>query len=358
MGDNDSSMGDDRQEFDANCSLLSNIISSKPIPNSLATTENLSDSLLCRRLANKTQIRSSPTCSLLDTLPKDVLVRDILGFLTDKGTKVFFEAVGNTRLQSNSFAEVRNQFCLLHGSKFEDSESFVISANDESITHNRKRSCPECFAEQQRTKRCHGCKIFYPHDDQSIANSKAFPGLKCQKCDRMAFCKACLSNEQPRRTSEPTILSGWHGRKHGLVDQRPRKSSCHNYCCSSSFTNTMCGEYVCSDCSDDNQKLLRLNESYENSGMEVCDDCGKSTCLDPHCLVCADFKLMHMVCKFSPEDAYKVDIGGLLFGSKRNGSNINKFRRNLSDCVVWIFVGLMLSKMWWFKKQHELQLAM
>lgn len=330
-GDNDSTM------YDANYSLIYKMNLSKPIPNSLATTENRS--------------ASSPNCTLLDILPKDVLVRDIMGFLTDKGVKVFFEAVGNTRLQSHSFAQVRNQFCLSHGSKFEDPESFVTSGDETKHTiHNRKRSCPECFAEQQKAKRCHGCKIFYPHSAHSM--SKAFPGLRCQNCNHLAFCKQCLSNEPPTK-NEPTMLSSWHGRKHGLV-QQPRKSSCHNYCCSSSFTNTMCGEYMCMDCSDDHQAF----ESNEHSGIEVCDGCGKSTCLDVHCLVCADFKLMHMVCKFSPEDAYTVDIGGLLFGSKRNGSNINKLRRNLSDCVVWIFVGLMLSKMWWFKQQHELQLAL
>ena len=293
------------------------------------------------------------SCLLLDTLPKDVLARDILGYLTDKGTKNFFEALGATRLKSPSFAEVRNQFCLKHGSKFEDSESFVTSHSDDNIIqqpncilNKRKRCCPECYAEEHTTTRCHGCKVFYPTNNKSKKN-KAFLGLKCQKCDHMAFCRACLSNEQPR-TCESTIHSSLFGRKHSLSDQNRRKSSCHNYCCSSVFTNTMCGEYVCSDCCDDNQKQLRQNhsESYDNSGIEVCEDCGKSTCLDPHCLVCADFKLIHMVCKFSPEDAYRMDIGGLLFGSKRNGSNLNKLRRTVSDCMVWIFVGLMLSKMW------------
>ena len=329
--DKDNSTNDYYPEFGQHCSLLYQMKSAEPIPNAL-----------------------KPSCLLLDTLPKDVLARDILGYLTDKGTKNFFESLGTTRLKSASFSEVRNQFCLKHGSKFEDFESFVTSENkDDAETqpqHNplnkRKRCCPECYAEQYSTTRCHGCKVFYPTNTKSNHN-KAFPGLKCQKCDHMAFCRTCLSNEQPI-CGESAMHSSLYGRKHSLDDQNRRKSSCHNYCCSSFFTNTMCGEYVCSDCCDDNQKELRKNhsESHDNSGIEVCEDCGKSTCLDPHCLVCADFKLIHMVCKFSPEDAYRMDIGGLLFGSKRNGSNLNKLRRTVSDCMVWVFVGLMVSKMW------------
>ncbi len=357
---------DRRPHLTQRCSLDFTMESSKPIPNSLISSFS-SYGILPRKMQRSCQrlaTNSNTSCPLLDTLPNEVLSRDILGFLTDKGTKNFFQALGKTRLQSHSFSEIRNQFCVKHGSKFEMTESFVTSHknNNEtqqqqqqqqqnSIVHKRKRSCPECFAEQHETKRCHGCKIFYPNSHNS-ENNEAFPGLKCQKCDYMAFCRACLSNEQPRTCGQSTRhhhLSSSFGRKHSGSDPNRKTSSCHNYCCSSFFTNTMCGEYVCSDCCDDHQKALRhsFDDHSGSSSMEICNDCGKSTCLDPHCLVCADFKLIHLVCEFSPEDAYRVDLGGLLFGSKRNGSNLNnKLRRTISDCMVWIVVGLMLSKMW------------
>jgi len=65
-----------------------------------------------------------------------------------------------------------------------------------------------------------------------------------------------------------------------------------------------------------------------------------------------------MSCRFSPEEAYRVDIRGILWGSKTNGSNSSselstKLRRNLSDGVVWILFLMALSKMWWFQKQQQ-----
>lgn len=336
-------------------------------------------------LATKPETRpNSNRCTLLESVPKEVLARDILGFLTDKGVKVFFDSLGEERLQSPSFSELRSQFCLRHGSKLEDPESFLSNTidDDQGDSHQssnkkshgnkplvkpgsrRKRCCPECHAEQQQTKRCHGCKVFYPNSRERDANNKAFPGLWCQKCDHMAFCNNCLSSKDSCGSAVlATTLSASFGRKHRLCNHNHnRASSCHNYCCPNVFTNTMCGEFVCLDCSDENQKLLRNSDEplcrYDGSAVETCEECGKSTCLDPHCLVCADFKLIHMSCKFSPEDAYKVDIGGILFGSKNNGSNLNlstKLRRNLSDCVVWIFVLMALSKMWWFQKQQQQQ---
>ena len=310
--------------------------------------------------------------SLLESIPKEVLARDILGFLTDKGVKTFFDTLGERRMQSQAFSEFRNQFCTRHGSKLEDPETFVNDdtgdeANEKDRCQqmqilrkprSRKRSCPECHAEEKQSKRCHGCKVFFPnHRDRR-------PGLSCQKCDHLAFCSVCLSNEKARCNSAvlATTLSSSFGRKHRLCNHNGR-SSCLNYCCPNVFTNTMCGEFVCLDCSDENEKHLRKPSDskpnhqqqenqqqkyrFDGSAIETCEECGKSTCLDPHCLVCADFKLIHMSCKFSPDDAYKVDIGGILFGSKNNGSNLNlstTLRRNLSDCVVWIFVFMALSK--------------
>ena len=110
------------------------------------------------------------------------------------------------------------------------------------------------------------------------------------------------------------------------------------------------------DCGDEN--LRRTAAVDEPHHVEVCEECGKSTCLDPHCLVCADFKLIHMSCRFSPEDAYKVDLGGILWGTKNNGSNSNlsaKLRRKLWDGIVFVFAIMALSKMWWFHLQQQQQ---
>lgn len=319
-----------------------------------------------------------PKTNLLDSIPKEVLARDILGFLTDKGVKVFFDSLGEERIKSPSFLEIRNQFCQKHGSRLEDADSFVTSSSDNESTNNkhrgsqilskpgspRKRCCPECHAEQQNVKRCHGCKVFYPSSRDKNNSNKAFPGLWCQSCDHMAFCKTCLSNDNGGCGSAvlATTLQqapASFGRKHRVGYNNNNnnnhfyngRASCHNYCCSNVFTNTMCGEFVCLDCGDENQKRTRLdnnnNKEDEHLAVETCEECGKSTCLDPNCLVCADFKLIHMSCKFSPEDAYNVDITNLS----------PKVRRNLSDCLVWMLVFMALSKMWWFQQQqHQQQL--
>ncbi len=332
--------------------------------------------VMTKPLSPTTMTKTIPTTTsrnLLDSVPKEVLARDILGFLTDKGVKVFFDTLGEERIQSPTFSDIRNQFCQKHGSKLEDPNTFFTSnENDDNNTATKprgilskptsQRCCPECHAEQQKAKRCHGCKVFYPASrDASNTNNKAFPGLWCQSCDHMAFCKDCLSNESGGCGSAAlatTMLqqAPLFGRKHRLGNKNNNNSqshryngraSCHNYCCPNVFTNTMCGEFVCFDCGDENQKLLRdkKDSGDEHLAIETCEECGKSTCLDSNCLVCADFKLIHMSCKFSPEDAYNVDIGNLS----------PRLRRNLSDCLVLILVLMALSKMWWFQKQQQEQ---
>jgi hypothetical protein len=308
------------------------------------------------------------------------LARDILGFLTDKAVKVFLDSLGKENLNSRACSELRRQFCTRHGSRLEDPTTFHISPvdNDDGdevvgerckTISSRKRSCPECYAEQQNTKRCNGCKVFYPRFRDPNKDGKDFPGLWCQRCDRMAYCNSCLSNEQDGCGSEiDNVFTsfGAFGRK---LPTRRRycggRVSCHNYCCPNVFTNTMCGEFVCDDCGDERQRLIKNGEDQDDplhdpvaNSIETCDECGKATCLDPNCLVCADFKLIHMSCRFSPEEAYRVDIRGILWGSKTNGSNSNselstKLRRNLSDGVVWILFLMALSKMWWFQKQQQ-----
>eukprot|EP00531_Pseudo-nitzschia_arenysensis_P012500 CAMPEP_0116138714 /NCGR_PEP_ID=MMETSP0329-20121206/12924_1 /TAXON_ID=697910 /ORGANISM="Pseudo-nitzschia arenysensis, Strain B593" /LENGTH=389 /DNA_ID=CAMNT_0003633705 /DNA_START=65 /DNA_END=1234 /DNA_ORIENTATION=- len=295
--------------------------------------------------------------NLLELIPKEVLAKDILGFLTDKGVKVFFDSLGKERIKSPSFSLLRNQFCLKHGSRLEDQASFQMGIL--SKPGSRKRCCPECHSEQQNVKRCHGCKVFYPASrdpNDNMSTNKSFPGLWCQSCDHMAFCKTCLSNENNGCGSAilASVLQqspAAFGRKHRLGGNNNQnqffngRASCHNYCCSNIFTNTMCGEFVCLDCGDENQKLLRDNQEQEHLAVETCEKCGKSTCLDPNCLVCADFKLIHMSCKFSAEDAYSVDI-----------TNISpNVRRKISDCLVWMLVFMALSKMWWFQQQQQME---
>jgi hypothetical protein len=333
------------------------------------------------------------TSSLLGSIPKDVLARDILGFLTDKAVKIFLDSLGEERLNSSSCSELRRQFCSQHGSMLEDPETFYTSTNDEDNDKNKnntntitkpcqKRSCPECHAQEENTKRCNGCKVFYRRFRD--LNSKAFPSLWCQNCDQMAFCNNCLTNEEDGCGSEVVasgaLLGGAFGRK-PLQGSSTRQKycqggriSCYNYCCPNVFTNTMCGEFVCDDCADERLRLLKDNNSSGcdgdeqqqqqhdpvTIGVETCEECGKSTCLDPNCLVCADFRLKHFSCGFSAEDAYKFDPWGILLGSKTNGSNSTsdlstKLRQNLSDGVVWILVLLALQKMWWFQHQHQQQ---
>ena len=335
------------------------------------------------RRSTSTRRNDNVTPTLLGSIPKDVLARDILGFLTDKTVKVFLDSIWEERLNSPSCSELLRQFCSHHGSRLEDPGIFYTSTNnDENDAKSKnkittkpcqKLSCPECHAQEENTKRCNGCKIFYPrYRDQ---NNNAFPGLWCQNCDQMAFCNNCLTNDEDGCGSEVVasgaLLGGAFGRKLPTTRQKYCQSgriSCYNYCCPNVFTNTMCGEFVCDDCGDERLRLLKGNscdgEEHHHDpitiGVETCEECGKSTCLDPNCLVCADFKLKHFSCGFSPEDAYQFDLWGILLGSKTNGSNSTsdlstKLRQNFFDGVVWILVLLALQKMWWFQHQHQQQ---
>jgi len=374
---------------------LSAIAGASPLNLSLMTASILHRAIkpLARRSSSPTQTRSDTditapsiypdnsvaTSSLLSAIPKDVLSSHILGFLTDKAVKTFLDSLGEERLKSPSYSDLRNQFCPLHGSRLEDPDAFVVNGvnnNDSSnspfpkITKtkvSKKRCCPECYATQQNTKRCNGCQVFYPRY-RDPSNNQAFPGLWCQECDKMAFCNSCLTNEDDgcgSKVKEKSFNIGpFFGRKRlqggcGRGYCSSGRISCINYCCPNVFTNTMCGEFVCYDCADERQRILRTQTTAADSdemAVQTCDECGKATCLDPNCLVCNDFRMIHLSCKFCPEDAYKVDLGGILFGSKSNGSNTNlanKLRRNFSDGMVWIFVFFALYKMWWYQKQHQ-----
>jgi len=301
------------------------------------------------------------------------------------------------------------------------------SNNNSNNSNSNTRSCPECYAEQQNLKRCNGCKVFYPRVRDGNGNDDGrCAGLSCQVCHRLAFCGACLSKgdgegatghpgttatgslrRPENRPSASPPLSNHTGRPAfgAFGRKRPRRYydtnntnkhgrvgiTCQNYCCPSAFTNTMCGEFVCDDCGDEHQRRQRLSrvprcsdskEQHEHerpprSIDEACGECGKTTCFDPHCLVCADFRLIHISCGFDPEEAYRINIdllgGRVLFGSRANkrnrgaskhggdetdddtdddtGFSASKIlRNNLSDAVVWTAFFVCLSKMWWFSK--------
>jgi len=326
-----------------------------------------------------------PPPSLLGSIPKDVLARDILAFLTDKAVKVFLDSIGEQRLQLASCSELRRQFCTLHGSRLEDPETFqgrgdkhLDSCNTTTATKRPLQlCCPECYANENKLKRCNGCRVFYPtvrnpdHND----NDKSFPALWCQKCDRMAFCNACLSNDEDGCGSEivpsplvrcADVAFGAFGRK---IPRRrycnSNRVTCHNYCCPNVFTNTMCGEFICDDCGDERQRLSASGSQTQHDHLatriDICRDCGKATCLDPNCLVCADFRLIHMSCEFVPEDAYNVGLGDILFGSKTNGSNSTsdlstKLRKTFLDGAVFLFIVVHLWKMWWLEEEQQQQL--
>mmetsp|Transcript_7066 Transcript_7066/g.20530 ORF Transcript_7066/g.20530 Transcript_7066/m.20530 type:complete len:254 (+) Transcript_7066:150-911(+) len=120
---------------------------------------------------------------LLQSLPRDVLVNDVLGFLTDKAVKTFLEGLGPKHLEEN-FSELRTRFCAKHGSLLEDPRTFQgakhASANyndndndndnnDNDNAKNPAPCCPECYAEDQGTKRCHGCLVFHPRYTPTVA---------------------------------------------------------------------------------------------------------------------------------------------------------------------------------------------
>jgi len=372
-----------------------------------ALGDGSSNETICERSGepSTTATLARPSLCLL-SLPRDVLANDILGFLTDKTVKKFLDGLGERRR-----SELGKQFCTKHGSRLEDPVGFhgVYGANtNERMAKLRANSspscCPECYAEQHNQKRCNNCRTFYPGYDNSSSNHRdtatgntnrgirGGPGLWCQDCDRMAFCNACLSNDIDGCGSVPTptatgslMAFGAFGRKclfRGSDSNNNSNSSsnnssrvhycnrnritCHNYCCPNVFTNTMCGEFVCDDCGNDHLLKKKQADAASNGiddhttpavSIESCDECGKATCLDPNCLVCADFRLIHISCSFVPEDAYGFDPGDLFFGRGKgrrttcSADSSARLRRIVSDLLIWTAVLFALFKMWWFGQE-------
>ena len=270
------------------------------ITNSMESRRNRTKS--CSRSARRGRCRS------IETTPTEILVDEILGFLNDGSRRNFLEAAySNHRLWHNNNLETK--FCRHHGSKLEDS-ALLYQATTTNNNNNTKNSssghrkseptqemkalrqpdnneiqkgvsvtteaaCPTCYAKSNRLKRCGRCHHFYPifslETDMPFHHNNN--GLWCQKCERMAFCNSCLAR--------PDDDNDTHACGHS------KGSECRS-CCSNVFTNTICGDFVCDNCCGDGD-----GSGDGRRTVLECDICGKATCLDPHCLVCADFRLMN-----------------------------------------------------------------
>mmetsp|Transcript_47627 Transcript_47627/g.53904 ORF Transcript_47627/g.53904 Transcript_47627/m.53904 type:complete len:281 (-) Transcript_47627:243-1085(-) len=217
--------------------------------------------------------------------------------------------------------------------------------------------CPECYAEEQHLKRCNGCKKFHSQfffgtktntsTTSTIIDSNTNtdgPGLWCQQCDKMAFCNACLSNDidgcgansddDDDDTNTTTTITNYCKRRNTFG---PGRMTCHNCCCPNVFTSTMCGEFVCNDCGE--QHMKTSENGGDSNTVEVCDECGKATCLDPNCYVCANFKSINISCGFLAEDSYKfIGIG--------NADSITKLRRAVTDLCIYSGFLFILYKIW------------
>lgn len=185
--------------------------------------------------------------SLLSMTPRDVLVKEVLEYLKEGSVKSFLDCCNAEML-----SQLDPYYCRIHGTKLEANIRYYHHRQD-SFQIYSKRTCPQCFANFHKLKRCENCRKLYP-----VGSHKSL-GLWCQKCDRMAFCNECLASPEPCTHT--------------------KLAKCVQ-CCSNVFTNTICGEFLCEDCGNADQ-------------LQECGVCGKATCLDSNCLVCADFRLLN-----------------------------------------------------------------
>jgi hypothetical protein len=223
--------------------------------------------------------------NLLHSIPQDIWCNGILNNLDKKSIRTFLRGIGRNHVKS---LKLNQMFCAQHGTKLEDSLH----------TNQKQFSCPDCYMDVNDLTRCRNCLVFYPL--YSIASSIQQRHVWCQKCESMAFCNACLSHEVSCSSSSTKTIT-----KHCQI------SKC-NHCCPNVLTNTMCGEFVCTDCS--NSLSHRSIESHD------CDVCGKATCLDPHCLVCSHARLLY-------------DMGG---------HDHDNRKYHIGQALVWISVWVMI----------------
>mmetsp|Transcript_6966 Transcript_6966/g.19552 ORF Transcript_6966/g.19552 Transcript_6966/m.19552 type:complete len:170 (+) Transcript_6966:1487-1996(+) len=77
-------------------------------------------------------------------------------------------------------------------------------------------------------------------------------------------------------------------------------TQCTAGCCPSPWTNTLCGDYLCQDCrtASSSSSILSTRQPLRLS----CHVCRKTTCLDPHCLVCENHCLLHQILVGNDDD--------------------------------------------------------
>eukprot|EP00980_Cylindrotheca_fusiformis_P002500 scaffold586_cov68-Cylindrotheca_fusiformis.AAC.9 len=252
--------------------------------------------------------------SLLSALPNDVWSDDVLKFLDKHSVRTFLTAIGRTNIQVMG---LQDRFCTRHGSKLE-SASFLFCNNDDKknennsrlITQDSKLECADCYMQANNLTRCRTCHVFYPRYPCSSSLPQGPPHLWCQKCNEMAFCNSCMSHDTACCGSGNSIC---------------RVTKC-NHCCPNVLTNTMCGEYVCTDCNSQHNdpKLQSLD----------CDVCGKAACLDPNCLVCGHARLLY------------EDLGENAYGVPGN-SRSSTASCYLGQAFSWISLWVMIVVMAW-----------
>ena len=186
--------------------------------------------------------------------------------------------------------------------------------------------------------------------------------------------QAFIRRRQQGLEQRDTLKSSSSSGKLNYCSSKPGRITCHNCCCPNVFTNTMCGEFVCDDCGEQHlrkqQKSQRVaagttigdNSRATNSGIvhEVCEECGKATCLDPNCLVCANFRLIHLSCgdgagDYNPWSSFSMSM---FVGSDVDGDGDNiqyyfgtrefvaKLRRTMTDGCVYMGMFFLLYKIW------------
>lgn len=180
-------------------------------------------------------------------IPSDIWADEILQRLDRSSVRNFLAVVGQPH---NFLPELETKFCMHHGTKLEI-ENFDLG--NSKTTH-----CPMCYMAAKNLTRCQKCLEFYPLF--TVENQLNYNHLWCQGCESMAFCNSCLSHE--------------------VSCQSPKGCQCTRCdpCCPNVLTNTICGEYICTDCAT-------LKERYD------CNVCGKATCLDESCLICNHARL-------------------------------------------------------------------
>mmetsp|Transcript_22259 Transcript_22259/g.22599 ORF Transcript_22259/g.22599 Transcript_22259/m.22599 type:complete len:349 (+) Transcript_22259:33-1079(+) len=329
----------------------------------MATTTSSSSTSTCTCTTSSSS-SSSAMSSIMTILPTDVIAHDILGqgYVSDPTIQRFLLVLGERRV--TELYKLDQQFCMKHGSKLEDRNTFQTtttttrndqtddddnSSNNEGEDEQQQKEqqqqqqqqqtrsslcCPECYAEAQHSKRCNGCKKFQPEFLFGTNDNSIGPGLCCQQCHKIEFCHECLYINDTDTDTDTRQQQQQQQRKQQYGSSRnqfgPGRVTCHNCCCPDRFTNTMCGEFVCLDCHEEHH--AKSNEK-KNNVVEVCEECQKTTCLDPHCYVCADFKLSSL----------SISCGC----GVPKAADLLRLRRVLTDFLIYSLCVWMVYQIWY-----------